>query len=127
MAPLRALQYTHSRVPEQYGRGFFEGEFGRIERAVMSRVTRTITVSGKQTPDDWCVFADATAAPLTYTLLPPRSSSPTPVTIKKTDAGANAVTIGGTVDGVVNPTLAAQYKTMTLVSDGTAWYKIAVV
>jgi hypothetical protein len=31
------------------------------------------------------------------------------------------------VDGAVNPTLAAQYKSMTIVSDGTSWQKIAAI
>ena len=45
--------------------------------------------------------------------------------IKKTDSSANAITIVGTVEGAVNPTLAAQYNSMTLTCDGTSWLTIA--
>lgn len=47
-----------------------------------------------------------------------------PLVIKKIDASGNAVTITGTVDGAVNPTLAAQYDYMVVVTDGTSYHKI---
>jgi hypothetical protein len=43
------------------------------------------------------------------------------VDAKKVDTGAGKVTIVGTVDGVVNPTLDYQGDSLTMVGDGTNW------
>lgn len=45
--------------------------------------------------------------------------------IKKTDSGANAVTIVGTVDGATNPTLANQFACKVVECDGTAWQTLS--
>lgn len=51
------------------------------------------------------------------------------LTIKKTDASANAVTVDGnaaeTIDGAATYALAAQYKYVTMVSDGANWHIVA--
>jgi hypothetical protein len=44
--------------------------------------------------------------------------------IKKTDISLNAVTIGGTVDGVLNPTITLAGDYRVIKSDGAAWYQI---
>jgi hypothetical protein len=44
--------------------------------------------------------------------------------IKKTDSSGNAVTIGGTVDGALNPTITTQWDFRRIKSDGSAWYRI---
>lgn len=43
------------------------------------------------------------------------------IRIMKVDSSANAVTIAGTVNGVVNPTLAKQYDAAYVIWTGTAW------
>jgi hypothetical protein len=42
----------------------------------------------------------------------------------KTDSSGNAVTIGGTVSGTVNPTITTQWDFRRIKSDGFAWYRI---
>jgi len=49
------------------------------------------------------------------------------LTIKKIDASANAITILGTVDGTVNPTLTAQYSGMQIIADETGWWNIGTI
>jgi len=49
----------------------------------------------------------------------------TTYTIKKTDSSPNNVTIIGQVDDEMNPELLEQYSYITIVSDGSAWYKVA--
>lgn len=71
--------------------------------------------------DGDAVMADATTAAFTVTL--PAATSGRRVLIKKIDASANAVTIGATVDGTVNPTLTFQWQSMALIADGTAWFR----
>lgn len=44
--------------------------------------------------------------------------------IKKIDASVNAVTIGGTVDGVASPTITTQWDYRRIKSDGAAWYRV---
>lgn len=44
------------------------------------------------------------------------------VALMKSDATANAITIVGTVNGVVNPTIATQYSAVMLWWSGSAWF-----
>lgn len=74
---------------------------------------------------DFTVLADATGGVMTVTL--PTPTAGRVLVIKKVDSSANACTVAGTVDGAVNPTLAAQYNSMTIIADGSAWMKIAQV
>ncbi len=93
-----------------------------IDIAVVSNVVATYgetAVLGIKT-----VFADATTGAIVITL-PTAVGNKAIFRFKKTDAGANAVTIaatgGQTFDGAANVPLAAQYANATIVSDGTNW------
>jgi hypothetical protein len=44
------------------------------------------------------------------------------ITIVKTDSGAGAVIISGTVNGITNPTMYIQYNKLQITSDGTNWF-----
>lgn len=87
---------------------------------------RTYTTNTSLTVlNDGYVMVDATTAPLTITL----SSAVTQKRyhIKKIDNSANAVTISRTgsdlIEGVTTKSLATQYKSFTLYSDGVnKWY-----
>ena len=74
---------------------------------------------------DSLVLVDATGAAVTITLPAANPYSGLQFTIKKTDASANAVTVDGsgaeTIDGMATRALAAQYQSITIVSDGTGW------
>lgn len=102
-------------------------ELGNIQRRIQGASHRTITTATTVLASDGLLLCNA-VAPVTVTW-------PTPlgltedwwVTIKRISGGATTVTIAGTVDGVVNPTLAAQYSSITIWSSGTALHKIASV
>jgi len=58
--------------------------------------------------------------------LPAAAAVPNKIfTIKKIDASANVVTIVGTVDATVNPTIPAQWQTVKVQSNGVNWYNIS--
>jgi hypothetical protein len=65
------------------------------------------------------INANATAAPFAITIPAANTFTGCQIAIKKTDATANAVTLTGTIDGVVNPTLNIQGDSIILISDGT--------
>ncbi len=88
----------------------------------------TVAVSAAYTfgPFDRIVLANATGGAFTVTL--PAAAyrkNGQPLTVIRTNAGANAITIatlGGTINGAVTVTLAVQYDSHTFVSDGTNWW-----
>lgn len=102
-------------------------EFANVQRGMTRAPSRTVTSATTATASDGLILADATSAPVTVTLPDPRSVPDMAVTIKRTNGGGNAVTVGGTVDGTLNRTLASQYAAMTVWSDGTVWWRVAVV
>lgn len=74
--------------------------------------------------DDMCL-ADATAGNMTITL--PGIDSGRQVTVKKTDASANTVTITGAtgnIDGAANVILYSENESVTLICDATNWFVI---
>lgn len=70
---------------------------------------------------------DATSGAITRTLPPVASSKYLEFTITKVDSSANAVTIAedsgdsNTINGVSSLELSAQYESVTLISNGSAW------
>ncbi|MDY6877927.1 MAG: hypothetical protein SWK90_17230 [Chloroflexota bacterium] len=62
---------------------------------------------------------------ITVTLPPASTVTGATYTIKKTDETGDTVTISGTVDGQSYPQLDSPYAFLTVVSDGTNWYKVA--
>jgi hypothetical protein len=77
---------------------------------------------------DRVILANATAGAFTVTL--PTAvdrNGQQPITIKRVNGGANAVTIGstsGTIDGSATASLASQYSCKTVISDGTNWHVV---
>lgn len=104
-------------------------EFQRVQGSYApSGNMQRVTAAYRVLTSDQVILADASGGAFAVTL--PAASAMlgmAPLTIKKVDSSANAVTVTGTVDGAVNPTLATQYKAMTVVSDGTNWWKIGTV
>jgi len=72
------------------------------------------------------VLVDATGGVVTITLPAVSGIVRRRYTIKKIDSSANAVTIDGngaeTIDGATTQNLAAQYDTLEIVTNGTAWF-----
>lgn len=102
-------------------------EFGNVQRAQARASACTVTSATTATTDDGLILANATGGAFTVTLPNPTTARNTSITIKRLNAGGNAVTVGGTVDGTLNRTLTSQYATMTVWSDGSAWYRTSVI
>jgi hypothetical protein len=90
---------------------------------------RTVTASTTITDADGVILADATGGAVVVTLLVPTTATiGQPWTVKKTDAGANTVTVSGTtIDGGASIVLLTQNSAITFAHNGTSYYVIAKV
>lgn len=74
---------------------------------------------------------DATSAAITVTLPKAALHNSRVYSIKKTDSSANAVTVtpdgSETIDGAASYALSAQWKSLTIVSDGTQWLILGAI
>jgi hypothetical protein len=86
---------------------------------------RTVTATTLVNPLDDLIQANATSGAITLTLETAVACDGRRHTFKKIDATANAVTIactgGQTIDGAATKAIAAQYDTLTVISDGANW------
>jgi len=77
---------------------------------------------------DTVIFANAASGAVTITLPLASGVAGYRFYVKRTDSSANACAVGvsgsDTIDGQSSITLSAQYMSLTLVSDGSAWYII---
>lgn len=77
------------------------------------------------------ITGDATSASFTLTLPAAASSSGMVIGAKKIDASVNTVTVDGnsteTIDGALTFVLSAQYDSVMLVCNGSAWYVVPSV
>jgi hypothetical protein len=82
----------------------------------------TKTASYTLTANDHTVWADGTGG--AFPIILPTASGATgrEYCIKRISAGANNITVSGTIDGVVNKVLTAQYQSVRVKSNGTSWY-----
>lgn len=138
MFPTAGQSYTKGAVPQpgtdalSWGRRlaiWLGTELGNVQRATARASSRTVTVATTATITDDVILANATGGAFTVTLPDPTTVLEAVFTVKRLNGGGNAVTIGGTVDGTVNPSLGSQYASMTVKAIGTndsaAWYKVA--
>lgn len=103
-------------------RGDTAGQDATINLNFENLLTSTSTTI--VTPNVSQYSMDATGGAKTVTL-PTASQFPgLEVTVLKTDVSANAVTVVGTINGAANYGLAAQYKYVTVISNGTDWHVI---
>lgn len=72
---------------------------------------------------DWLILCDCTAGPITLTFPLAARVDGLYVTVVKTDASANAVTLSGTFSGSVNPTLGVQHA-MRIIQAGNGVYEM---
>lgn len=87
-----------------------------------STKTSNYTIAGT----DVVVFANATSASVTITLPTASSNAGYRFYIKRIDSSANSCSVGrsgtDTIDGQTSLSLAQQYSSVTVVSDGSTWY-----
>ena len=90
---------------------------------------QSITASASLLAGRSVVLADASSGAITLTLPAASGSSGRQVTVKKTDAGVNAVTVDGagseTIDGATTYDLPAQNDYVTLLCDGSGWQVVS--
>lgn len=134
---IAAQAYTKRTMPDvkaglQGLLAFLSVEFGNVQRGIARAGSRVVTGNTTVVATDGLILVDTTTAAVTVTLPAANSVLDMLVTIKRISGGAHAVTISGTVDGAVNPTLGSQYAALTLwayapsTGAGT-WYTVAKV
>lgn len=103
-------------------------ELGYVQQATLRDTTRVVTADTTATVNDGTILADATLGPVAVTLPTAAEAMNVTLTIIKSDASGNAVTVVGTVSGAVDPALAARYDSTTIRScgSGTSWEWIQV-
>lgn len=126
MIPAR-VPYTPPELGTQYNRQEVRTQLGNIARSVPPQVTRAVTADTTVAVTDDLLVCDATGAAIAVTLPPPGQVQFLRVTVKRINSGAHAVTVVGTVDGTVDPSLGSQWAAITVQSDGTRWLKLASV
>jgi len=89
---------------------------------------RSVTATGNVVSGDYLIIADATGGAITMTL-PPAALVPGRIyAFKRINSGANAVVVdpsgAETIDGAATYTLSAQWNSVTIMSNGTAWFII---
>ena len=101
---------------------------GRLTAATSSNnPITTVSTNTTLTTSNYTVLVDATAGPWTITLPAAASSTGHQFNIKKIDNIANVVVDGNgaeTIDGAATVTLATQWSSVNIQSNGTAWFKI---
>lgn len=106
------------------GDGTFAVPSGSSVLNVPAQQTGAYTVPGPT--GDYYVRADATSAAFQVTLGTSVGGTGREVTVKRTNSGANAVTVGTTssqtIDGATTYVLGQQHESVTMVSDGANWF-----
>lgn len=119
--------YAKRQPPSSYRPEYFAQELGNIQRGMLTANVRSVVADTTIGATDGTVLVDATAAPVSVTLPNADQVLGLAVTIKRVNSGVNAVTIVGTVDATVDPTLAAQWDALTVQSTGSAWILLGSV
>lgn len=71
---------------------------------------------------DWLILVDASGGAISITFPDAARLDGLHVSVVKTDASANAVTLTATISGVVNPVLRFQYSSMAIDAGQGVWY-----
>lgn len=101
--------------------------------AVLNSDPATRLVTGAYDADafDSLIRVDAAAAAVTVTLPPADLLPGKVITVKRIDGSVNAVTVAGrtgqTIDGAASISLAAQWASVTVQSNGSTWDLIGKV
>lgn len=106
------------------------GELDRIQRQQTGLFQPRLIVygmGGNPSPyvvraTDWLILVDATGGAITITFPDAARLDGLAVKVVKIDSSANAVTLGATISGVVNPTLATKYAEMIIDAGQGVWY-----
>ena len=87
---------------------------------------RSVTTTGNVVSGDYFLICDATAGAITLTLPPAAIVAGRIYVFKRINAGANTVTVDAyaseTIDGAATHVLSPQWNSITIISNGTAWF-----
>lgn len=127
--PPGATQYFKRALPTETDAllPYLTRELSIVERAIRDRrlrAQRETTTDLTLTANDDIVYADASGGAVTITLPDVRRFWGYEFSVKKVDAGINAVSLdggGALIDGTAAYPLLVQYQVVTVVSTGTAW------
>lgn len=101
------------------------------ERATSETAVQNVTADFGVTAEVELVLADATSGALNVTLPDATENFGRSITVKRINAGANAVTLNTvlaqTIDGAATQALAAQWNSYTVASNGVNWFISAAV
>lgn len=90
---------------------------------------RSVEVSGNVQSGDYLIIADATGGAITMTLPPAALVAGRIYSFKRINSGANAVIVDAygaeTIDGSLTHTLTPQWNSVTIMSNGVAWFILA--
>lgn len=85
----------------------------------------SIAAAYQATVADGFIRANATGGAFSVTLPPAAAQPGCEITVKRLNAGANAVTVDGysteTIDGAATYVLSVQYESVSVVSNGAGW------
>ena len=100
----------------------------KASEQVWQTLAKTADYTVVEADQDKLILVDATAGPVTITLLASATAGDGfRIVVKKVDSSANAVTVDGnaseTIDGAATSTLSTQYDSVNLVSDGSNWHE----
>lgn len=116
--------------------GVVANNAGAVDSIVTQGIAKsTVSVAAAHpvAATDEIILADATAGAFAVTLPTAVGAQGRIITVKKTDATANAVTVasaGGTIDGAVSIAMATAQESLTVVSDNANWkviYQVATI
>jgi hypothetical protein len=98
------------------------GSFEDIATALLAAGPVVVKTSAYTAKPGEVVLCDASGGP--FAITPPAGAEAgQQFWVKKSDASTNAVTVTGTLDGTVNPTLTRQWGSLWLIYDGTKWVR----
>lgn len=100
----------------------------RYKKPTGTVATRSVSAAATADVDDGVILANAAGGAFSVTLPPVASSSGKRLVIKKIDSSGNAVTVQANaaeiIDGVNTQVISAQYTTIAVICDGSAWYLV---
>ena len=116
--------YNRRDIPEEWEHGWWVTELGNIQRSIPTYAVKRVNTLYTPTAVDRSIICDCTVSAVVIGLQAPNRQQGLELIITHAK-GAFPVTVIGTVSGVVDPTLPNLWDSMTIMSDGEHWLKIA--
>lgn len=127
--PVLAARTPYSRrsAPTDPLKGWLDMELHNLQRALVPVRGRSVTASTEATASDHVILCNPASGAIVVDFPLADQAQYMEITIKQVVSNANTVTLSGTFDTAVNPTLGGINRALTVWSDGIAWYVIGKV